>query len=59
MMKLHQNIIIGVDTMKVRKLGNSSLEVSSIGLGLMGMSPGIYGQTNDEESVKTILALWS
>ncbi|TSB45901.1 aldo/keto reductase [Alkalicoccobacillus porphyridii] len=40
--------------MKVRKLGNSDLEVSSIGLGLMGMSPGIYGQVNDEESIKTI-----
>ncbi|MEK4668993.1 aldo/keto reductase [Paenibacillus alvei] len=40
--------------MKVRRLGNSELEVSSIGLGLMGMSPGIYGQTNDEESIRTI-----
>ncbi|WP_141434286.1 aldo/keto reductase [Bacillus sp. 03113] len=40
--------------MKTRKLGNSDLEVSSIGLGLMGMSPGIYGAINDEESIKTI-----
>lgn len=40
--------------MKVRRLGNSELEVSSIGLGLMGMSPGIYGQTNDEKSIRTI-----
>ncbi|MFE4708178.1 aldo/keto reductase [Peribacillus simplex] len=40
--------------MRTRKLGNSDLEVSSIGLGLMGMSPGIYGAINDEESVKTI-----
>jgi aryl-alcohol dehydrogenase-like predicted oxidoreductase len=36
------------------KLGNSDLEVSAIGLGLMGMSPGIYGEINDEESIKTI-----
>ncbi|QKE75493.1 aldo/keto reductase [Arthrobacter citreus] len=40
--------------MKTRKLGNSDLEVSSIGLGLMGMSPGIYGTINDDESIKTI-----
>lgn len=40
--------------MKTKKLGNSDLEVSAIGLGLMGMSPGIYGTINDEESTKTI-----
>jgi len=40
--------------MKTRRLGNSDLEVSSIGLGLMGMSPGIFGTVNDEESIKTI-----
>lgn len=40
--------------MKTRKLGNSDLVVSSIGLGLMGMSPGTYGETNDAQSIKTI-----
>ncbi|XEC96057.1 aldo/keto reductase [Paenibacillus tarimensis] len=40
--------------MKTRKLGNSDLVVSSIGLGLMGMSPGVYGETDDEQSTKTI-----
>lgn len=40
--------------MKTQKLGNSGLVVSSIGLGMMGMSPGIYGTINDEESIKTI-----
>jgi len=40
--------------MKTRRLGHSDLDVSSIGLGLMGMSPGLYGNTNDEESTKTI-----
>ncbi|BFT70749.1 aldo/keto reductase [Paenibacillus sp. P36] len=40
--------------MNTRKLGNTGLDVSSIGLGLMGMSPGIYGTIDDEESIKTI-----
>ncbi|MEE4564762.1 MULTISPECIES: aldo/keto reductase [Paenibacillus] len=40
--------------MKTQKLGHSDLVVSSIGLGMMGMSPGIYGTINDEESIKTI-----
>ncbi|MCH5584428.1 aldo/keto reductase [Shimazuella sp. AN120528] len=39
--------------MKTRKLGNSDLVVSSVGLGLMGMSGG-YGQADDEQSIKTI-----
>lgn len=40
--------------MITRKLGNSELIVSSIGLGLMGMSPGLYGETSDEHSIDTI-----
>ncbi|MBM7542389.1 aldo/keto reductase [Amphibacillus cookii] len=40
--------------MKQRILGNSNIRVSSIGLGIMGMSPGIYGETNDEQSIQTI-----
>ncbi|MBD3917313.1 aldo/keto reductase [Paenibacillus sp. PR3] len=39
--------------MKTRTMGNSDLVVSSIGLGLMGMS-GSYGQTDDEQSITTI-----
>lgn len=42
-----------MSALKTKKLGQSDLEVSAIGLGLMGMSP-IYGQVNDEESIKTI-----
>ncbi|WP_169089354.1 aldo/keto reductase [Paenibacillus sp. PL91] len=40
--------------MKTQKLGHSDIVVSSIGLGMMGMSPGIYGTIDDEESIKTI-----
>lgn len=44
----------GCDLVNTRTLGNSDLKVSSIGLGLMGMSPGIYGNVNDNDSIKTI-----
>lgn len=40
--------------MKKNTLGNSTIEVSAMGLGMMGMSPGTYGATNDQESIKTI-----
>lgn len=40
--------------MQQRILGNCNILVSSIGLGIMGMSPGIYGETNDEQSIQTI-----
>ncbi|MBB6735086.1 aldo/keto reductase [Cohnella zeiphila] len=40
--------------MQQRVLGNSNILASSIGLGIMGMSPGIYGETNDEQSIQTI-----
>ncbi len=39
--------------LKKRKLGNQGLEVSSLGLGCMGMSQS-YGVPNDPESIKTL-----
>jgi aryl-alcohol dehydrogenase-like predicted oxidoreductase len=39
--------------MEQRELGRSGIRVSAIGLGLMSMS-GIYGNANDEESIRVI-----
>lgn len=39
--------------MKIKKLGSQGLTASELGLGCMGMSE-FYGQTNDEESIRTI-----
>jgi aryl-alcohol dehydrogenase-like predicted oxidoreductase len=39
--------------MEMRKLGRSGIDVSAVGLGLMSMS-GIYGNANDEESIRVI-----
>ena len=39
--------------MEMRALGKSGIKVSTIGLGLMSMS-GIYGNANDEESIRVI-----
>ncbi|MCW2495680.1 MAG: aldo/keto reductase [Jatrophihabitans sp.] len=42
--------------MKQKRLGTTGPSVSALGLGCMGMSGGIYGQSDDAESVATILA---
>ncbi len=39
--------------MEMRTLGKSDIKVSAVGLGLMSMS-GIYGNANDEESIRVI-----
>jgi len=44
--------------MQKRKLGNSGLEVSAIGLGCMGMSE-YYGEANEAESMATTLFVWA
>src|SRR5919206_2840783 len=41
--------------MEHRRLGPSGLDVSALGLGLMGMS-GVYGDADDAESIATIRA---
>ena len=40
--------------MKKRKLGNSGLEVSALGLGCMGMSYG-YGPAGDKQEMISLL----
>jgi aryl-alcohol dehydrogenase-like predicted oxidoreductase len=40
-------------SMETRKLGSQGLTASQLGLGCMGMSE-FYGETNDDESIKTI-----
>jgi aryl-alcohol dehydrogenase-like predicted oxidoreductase len=42
--------------MDTRKLGTTGPTVSAIGLGCMGMSPGVYGASDEAESVATIHA---
>src|SRR5207244_2456054 len=43
----------GAQMMRMRRLGNSSLNASSIGLGLMSMS-GTYGKSDDQECIGVI-----
>jgi aryl-alcohol dehydrogenase-like predicted oxidoreductase len=40
--------------MKQRQLGRNGPRVSAIGLGLMGMSPGIYGPVEDADSIRVV-----
>ncbi|OGA61565.1 MAG: aldo/keto reductase [Betaproteobacteria bacterium RIFCSPLOWO2_12_FULL_65_14] len=39
--------------MEMRKLGGTPIRISAVGLGLMSMS-GVYGNANDEESIRVI-----
>jgi len=43
-------------TVKTTSLGKTGPVVSAIGLGCMGMSPGVYGPSDDAESLATIAA---
>jgi aryl-alcohol dehydrogenase-like predicted oxidoreductase len=42
--------------MKTRRLGIDGPEVSAIGFGAMVLSPGMYGEVDDEASIRTIRA---
>ena len=41
--------------MQKRKLGNSGLEVSALGLGCMGMSDSLYGPPADKQEMISLL----
>ena len=42
--------------MQTAKLGKNGLTVGALGLGCMGMSPGVYGPADEAESIATIRA---
>jgi aryl-alcohol dehydrogenase-like predicted oxidoreductase len=42
--------------MDTHQLGNTGPRVSTIGLGLMGMTPGVYGGADEDESIATVHA---
>jgi aryl-alcohol dehydrogenase-like predicted oxidoreductase len=42
--------------MKLRQLGTDGPSVSAVGYGAMVLSPGVYGQVDDEESLRTLQA---
>jgi aryl-alcohol dehydrogenase-like predicted oxidoreductase len=42
--------------MQMRRLGSDGPEVSAIGFGAMVLSPGMYGEVDDESSIETIRA---
>src|SRR4051812_37113577 len=42
--------------MKQREIGTEGLRVSAIGYGAMVLSPGIYGEVDDQQSVRTLRA---
>src|SRR5258708_34756918 len=44
----------GIQQMQKRKLGNTNLEVSAIGLGCMGMSVG-YGPAGDKQEMSSLI----
>ncbi len=48
--------MLSIDTMQKRKLGNSGLEVSAIGLGCMGLSFGYGPATDKREAINLIRA---
>jgi aryl-alcohol dehydrogenase-like predicted oxidoreductase len=46
--------VLNILIMQKRKLGNSGLEVSALGLGCMGLSYGYGSETNKDEAIKLI-----
>ncbi|KAJ2956143.1 hypothetical protein NQZ79_g7966 [Umbelopsis isabellina] len=53
----YANAFVGKESRKIplREIGKTSVKISAIGYGGMSLAPGIYGETDDEDSVNLLI----